>query len=338
MNELKMIATVRRDKEHMQDENHFANIVGKLVTLGVNTFRINLAKFDVGDFDMIGRDIENVRKKVQERIDFILDVPIPGKKARVVTKNRGNINVRRGDELTLYSRGCCKFKEKYECELTIEEVGERVKNGDFMTYGDGTCSFRVTSVKSNNCIIVKAQENGIIEHGKALNFQKSLEFDLQYIEHLAPILDRTTPEYIALSFVENAEQVLYIKKKLPRFCGKIVPKIETGLGVSNINEIIGVSDVIMLGRGDLGLYVPVEDFAVSQEHVIEECIKCKREIWVATDVLNSMVENRLPVRSDIMDLYYIGRKGATGVVLTYGLVRSKQINQAIHIIQNQDRR
>lgn len=108
---------------------------------------------------------------------------------------------------------------------------------------------------------------------------------------------------IAFSFVENAEQLKEIKKILADEKIKIVSKIETKAGIENIEEIIKHTDEVMLGRGDMVMFSDINSFGISQEKIINVCKKAGKKIWVATDILNSMQDKKIPSRPEIIDIY-----------------------------------
>lgn len=330
-----IIATVRRDKDELDNINHFPNLVGHLFSKGINRFRVNLAKFDIDYANVIISDIENARKAVNGKINFILDFPYPGKKSRINIRNNNGIQLKENEKIILYSKGFCNFIEPNEVEVSSDEIGKKLKKNDIFYYGDGNISFKVDSVCNENKAIIRALGSGIIENAKALNFSGSLICDKKIYDFMLDIVERLRCEYIALSFVENAEEVANVKKSVEKFGTKIIAKIESDKGIENIKEIVEEADEIMLGRGDLGIYSDINRFALSQEKVIAKTREKNKQIWIATDFMNSMIKNNLPSRAEIMDVYSTKKSGADGIILTYALVRSKRVDAAIDIINNQ---
>jgi len=149
------------------------------------------------------------------------------------------------------------------------------------------------------------------------------------------MLEKTHCEYLALSFIENGKQLQEIKNKLSNVECKIISKVENNVGVENIEEICDYSDEIMLGRGDLGLFSDLSLFGLTQEKVIKTCQKKSKKILLATDFLSSMENRVFPTRAEIIDVYNAKKSGVDGIVITYGVVRSRQCSDAIEIIQNQ---
>lgn len=126
-----------------------------------------------------------------------------------------------------------------------------------------------------------------------------------------------------------------LKKKLADEKIKIVSKIETKAGIENIEEIIKHTDEVMLGRGDMVMFSDINSFGISQEKIINVCKKAGKKIWVATDILNSMQDKKIPSRPEIIDIYNLKKLKADGVVLTYGLVRSNGIKNVVNFINEQ---
>lgn len=330
-----IIATVRRDKHGLDNNNHFPNLIKHLFSKGINRFRINLAKFDEDYANVIISDIENARKAVDGSINFILDFPYPGKKSRIKIMDKNGIALEENEKIIVYSKGFCQFREPNEIEISSNEVGKKLKENDIIYYGDGTISFKVDSVCNDNKVIISAMGSGIIENAKALNFSGSLECDENIYEFMLNIIEKVKCEYIALSFVESSKQVMNVKKDVEKFGTKIIAKIESEKGIENISEIAKAADEIMLGRGDLGLYSDINKFALSQEKVIAKTREKNKKIWVATDFMNSMLKSNIPSRAEIIDVYNTKKSGADGIILTYALVRSNRVNAAIDIINNQ---
>jgi len=125
-------------------------------------------------------------------------------------------------------------------------------------------------------------------------------------------------DYVAMSFVGRKEDVLELREKMKEF-GKVVPiiaKIERKVAVLNIDEIIKVSDAIMIARGDLGNEVPLEQIPFIEEDILKKCKKEKKPVIVATQIMESMMKNPQPTRAEITDIAYAILNGADILMLS----------------------
>ena len=126
-------------------------------------------------------------------------------------------------------------------------------------------------------------------------------------------------DYIALSFTRKSEDVVELRNFLKANGGdgiKIISKIENQEGIDNIEGIIDVSDMIMVARGDLGTELPVEVIPGHQMHIIKSCKIKNTPVIVATQMLESMINNPIPTRAEVSDIFYAVREGAEYVMLS----------------------
>lgn len=120
-------------------------------------------------------------------------------------------------------------------------------------------------------------------------------------EKVLPWLVKQKIDYVAVSFAETTEQILGIKKILPkRF--KIISKIETYMAINNLDNLIKVSDGLMVARGDLGRNISLEKVPVFQKLIIKKCNKKKKIVITATEMLLSMVKSKSPERAEVSDI------------------------------------
>lgn len=142
-------------------------------------------------------------------------------------------------------------------------------------------------------------------------------------------------EYVALSFVGNASDVIELKKLIKEKGGnqKVISKIERKLAYDNLDEIIKESDGIMVARGDLGNEFPLEKIPFIQHYIIDECNKAGKMVIVATQMLLSMVENSTPTRAEVSDVAYAILDGADGVMLSEESARGKYPVEAVRMME-----
>lgn len=142
-------------------------------------------------------------------------------------------------------------------------------------------------------------------------------------------------EYVALSFVGRASDVIKLKKMIKEKGGnqKVIAKIERKIAVENLDEIIKESDGIMVARGDLGNEFPLEKIPFIQHYIIQECKKKNKMVIVATQMLLSMVNNPIPTRAEVSDVAYAILDGADGVMLSEESAKGQYPVQAVEMME-----
>lgn len=142
-------------------------------------------------------------------------------------------------------------------------------------------------------------------------------------------------DYIAMSYVGNKDDILKLRTKMQEF-GKIIPiiaKIERSVALLNIDEIIDVSDVIMIARGDLGNEIPIEQIPFVQKDIIDRCKKAKKPVIVATQMMISMMDSKEPTRAEVTDVAYAVMTGADAVMLSEETAIGKYPIQAVVVME-----
>lgn len=180
-----------------------------------------------------------------------------------------------------------------------------VSVGDVMLVDNGEIHFRVLQIETGRltCEVLTEGEMGSRRHidpGIRVNLPPLTEKDMRDID-LAAELD---VDYIAISFVRDAEHVVFLRSQLEaRDCkALIVSKIEDQEAVKHLTDIITQSDAIMVARGDLGIEVHIEELPVIQRNILRECARIGRKVIVATHMLESMIENPVPTRAEVSDV------------------------------------
>lgn len=142
-------------------------------------------------------------------------------------------------------------------------------------------------------------------------------------------------EYVCQSFVGSAKDVEQVRSEIKKRNGsaRVMAKVERKEALDNIKEIIAASDAIMLGRGDLGQNIPLEQVPFAEALVVHECKEAKKPIIVATEMLKSMVENPEPTRAEVTDIAYAIILGADAVMLSEETAIGKYPVAAVTIME-----
>lgn len=334
MKPMEIIATVRRDRDRINESEHILDIVGKVVENGIKCLRFNVSKWRTQEeLDMLRFDIARIRNRFgKQGIKILLDLPFPGDKPRINIMGKSLINAKQGECICLVSTGKTLGNCQYPLvEVNVSEIGDKVNKDEIIYYADGAGAFMVEQVLDKSAVILTALNDLVLESRKSLILgervmnQENGEFYLELVRQV-------DPDIVALSFVETIDELKCFRKKSQDLKFEIMSKIETSEGVMNISEIARESDSIMLGRGDLGLHMDICRLSFAQNHVIQVSQENCKKVYVATDILTSLEKRYVPSRADVMDLTQIVQAHPTGIVLTYNLVRSQNIDIAAQLV------
>lgn len=178
--------------------------------------------------------------------------------------------------------------------------------GQYIYIDDGNISLEVTG-RGENSLKTKVIIGGPLKTHKGVNipgvklrFRKISEKDKKDIRFCM----ENEVEYLAQSFVRDENDILEVKRLLKGSISKsqVIAKIENREGIGNINDIIEVSDGIMIARGDMGISIPIYEIPMVQKDIIKRCNSRRRFVITATQMLESMTENRIPTRAEVTDV------------------------------------
>ncbi|WP_338983128.1 pyruvate kinase [Spiroplasma endosymbiont of Othius punctulatus] len=288
---------------------------------GMNVCRLN---FSHGAQDQHMKTIEYIRevqKQLQRPVSIMLDTK--GPEIRLATNKEGVLKVKAGDEFTIVS-DVTSFENK-SCKdnqfAVSYDMSQDLKPGNKVLVDDGKLRLDIIKVEKEK-IHVKAFNAHDVKSNKRINLP-GVEFSLPFLGEKDK-LDiefgaKVKVDYIAASFVNNAANVNEIRKILKDHNGEqiqIISKIESKIGLVNIDEIIEAGDGIMIARGDLGLEVPYYEVPYWEKRIIRKCRKANKICIVATQMLESMTDNPAPTRAEVTDVYLAAELGADATMLS----------------------
>lgn len=289
----------------------------KLVKAGADIFRLNFSHGTHEDHQKVVDNITSIIEKYDVPIGILAD--LQGPKIRVGEIENGKLELIQGDVLTFVNEPCIGSRAKiymsYEGFPTDVNVGEKV------LVDDGKLVLEVIETNRKDTVKLKVLFGTNIASKKGVNLpdtnisQPSLT--AKDLKDLAYIL--TLPvNWIALSFVRHASDITELQKiiKENNHYAKVIAKIEKPEAVKNLKQIIKVSDGIMVARGDLGVEVPMERLPAIQKEIIKRCIQRAKPVIVATQMMESMIENPSPSRAEISDVANAVLDGADAVMLS----------------------
>ncbi|MCM3715045.1 pyruvate kinase [Halalkalibacter oceani] len=294
--------------------------IDKLVALieaGMNVARLN---FSHGDFAEHGARIENIReaeKRTGQKVAILLDTK--GPEIRTQTLEGGVAELKAGETLIISMTEVVGNAEKIS--ITYPGLIDDVHPGSKILLDDGLIGLEVVEIRDEE-IVTKILNSGTLKNKKGVNVP-NVSVNLPGIteKDAADIkfgIEQGV-DFIAASFVRRATDVLEIRELLERHNGTdihIIPKIENQEGVDNINEILEVSDGLMVARGDLGVEIPAEEVPLVQKQLIKKCNYAAKPVITATQMLDSMQRNPRPTRAEASDVANAIFDGTDAIMLS----------------------
>lgn len=291
MKQTKIVASI-------SDRRCSVEFIRELFEAGMNVVRMNTAHATP---DGIREIIRNTRK-VSQHIGILIDTKGPEIRT---TSCEHTLHYKSGDVVKIFGRP--EMQTEHDIiNLTYDNFADDIQVGNDILFDDGALAMKVIGI-NGPAVIAQVQNEGDLGSRKSVNVP-GVHIDLPALTqkdianiHLA--IDEDI-DFIAHSFVRNASDVLAVQSILDERNSdiKIISKIENQEGVDNIDEIIDVSYGVMIARGDLGIEVPIERIPGIQRRIIRKCVRARKPVIVATQMLHSMINNPRPTRAEVTDI------------------------------------
>ena len=288
-----------------------------LIQAGVDVFRLN---FSHGSHDVHGAIIERIiklNKELNTHVSILAD--LQGPKLRVGKMEGEGLPVEEGQIVTFTNTECVGNAERVY--MSYPEFARDVAVGERVLVDDGTLVFEVTETNGQDTVKLKTLFGGTLKSNKGVNLPNTkislpslTEKDLK---DLAYILTQPV-NWIALSFVRHHKDLKDLRARIDakNHPAKIISKIEKPEAIENLDKIIKHSNAIMVARGDLGIEVPMERLPIIQKEIIRKCIQRARPVIVATQMMDSMINNPGPTRAEVTDVANAVLDGTDAVMLS----------------------
>ncbi len=305
----KIVATVgpaSRNKETLAE----------LVKAGANVFRMNFSHGTHEDHKQVIDMVKEVNEELGTNVCLLQD--LQGPKIRLSKVENDGVEINDGDDFIITTDDMLGNSQK--ASTIYQGITSDVKPGNTILIDDGNIELEVKEVIGND-VHTRIVHGGILKSRKGINLPNSkvsapsltekdiedLEFGMQF-----------DIEWVALSFVRSAEDIVDIKSRLKaKGCrSKVVAKIEKPEALENIDAIIEATDAIMVARGDLGVEIPMEQVPVWQKKMVKKCNKLAKPVIIATQMMESMIENPRPTRAETNDVANAVMDGADALMLS----------------------
>ena len=292
-------------------------VIRELMLAGMNVARLNFShgshEEQKGKADLV--------KKVREELDLpvALLLDTKGPEIRTGDLENGKVELKKGQSFVLTTEDITGNEGMVS--ISYKDLVKDVKPGDSILIDDGLIGMKVSKVTEKEIFCV-VENGGVISNKKGINVpgvSLSMPFISQkdYDDIIFAIEEGF--DYIAASFTRTADDILEIRKILEKKnCEhiKIIAKIENLQGVENIDDILRVSDGIMIARGDMGVEIPLEDVPVIQKKLIQKIFETGKPVITATQMLDSMIKNPRPTRAETTDVANAIYQGTSAIMLS----------------------
>lgn len=289
----------------------------KLIHSGVDVCRINLSH---GTYEEHKNIIKAIRK-ISNDVDFhaAILVDLQGPKLRIGDLVQQQIELKAGNEITFTTHECIGTADRLY--MNYQQFPQDVKIGDLVLIDDGKLQLRVKDTNMKDEVIAVIEGGGILSGRKGVNLPNTkislpslTEKDIEDLDFAI----QQDVDWIGLSFVRNANDILDLKSRIARAGKKIrvIAKIEKPEALDDIDQIIRETDALMVARGDLGVELPMEQVPIIQKMLVEKCIRATKPVIIATQMMESMITNNTPTRAEVNDVANSVMDGADAVMLS----------------------
>ncbi|MDO5155314.1 MAG: pyruvate kinase [Eubacteriales bacterium] len=293
------------------------NVLRELMIEGMNVARFN---FSHGTHEQHKVNLERV-KRLREELGLPIAALLDTKGPEIRLKNfkDGKVTIESGQRFVLTTRDI--EGDETQVSITYKGLVDDIRVGCNILIDDGLISLRVESMTDTDIICI-VENGGVISNHKGVNVP-NVELSLPYVseQDKADIIFGIEQgfDFIAASFVRKADDILAIREILSENnCDfiNIIAKIENMQGVDNIDEIIRVSDGVMIARGDMGVEIPLEEVPSIQKMIIRKVYNAEKIVITATQMLDSMMKNPRPTRAEATDVANAIYDGTSAIMLS----------------------
>jgi len=303
-----------------------------LLNAGMNVMRLN---FSHGNYEEHGgriRTIREVMKETGKMAAILLDTK--GPEIRTIKLENGeDVILEAGQEFTITTDETV-IGNKNIVAVTYKGLTDDLKPGNIILLDDGLVGLTVKEI-SGDKVICTVNNTGALGENKGVNLP-AVSVNLPALSE-KDINDlkfgcEQGVDFVAASFIRKADDVRAVRSVLDENGGsniQIISKIENQEGVDNFDEILELSDAIMVARGDLGVEIPVEEVPFAQKMMIEKCNAVGKMVITATQMLDSMIQNPRPTRAEAGDVANAILDGTDAVMLSGETAKGKYPIEAV---------
>ncbi len=293
------------------------DVLRKLMQAGMDVARINMSHGTHEEQKVRIDSVKKLREELNLPIPILLDTK--GPEIRTGSFSNGPVQLESGQIFTLTTEDIDGSNEK--CSVTFKSLPQEIFPGKRILIDDGLIEMKVKECTDTD-VICTVINGGVVSSHKGINIpdvKLSLPFISKQDKSDIAFGVEQDVDFIAASFTRSADDIILLRKELKKNnCDniRICAKIENHEGLENIDEIIKVSDSIMVARGDLGVEIPLEEIPILQKKIIKKVYEAGKQAITATQMLDSMIKNPRPTRAETTDVANAIYDGTSAIMLS----------------------
>ena len=311
LNKTKIIAT-------LGPASSSKTMLSKLIMSGVDVFRVNFSHADHKDVERVVSDIKTLRIKHNKHVSVLGD--LQGPKIRL-----GNVVpetfLKKGDSI-LFSTRKIKNGDSNRVTINYTSFPKDVKKGETVLVDDGKIILQVEKTDRDTSVNLIVIQGGLLCSNKGVNLP-STKISLPALTPKdikdAKFAAKLGFDWVALSFVRSKNDVLQLREILDKSSKELIPiisKIEKPQAINNMDQILKVSNGLMVARGDLGIEIPAEEVPLYQKVLVKKANEARKPIIIATQMMESMIDSLTPSRAEVNDVANSVMDGADCIMLS----------------------
>ena len=292
-------------------------VMSKMVEAGMNVARINMSHATPEEKVAVVASVKEVRKMTGKNVAILFDTKGPEFRNGMLENDQ--ITLTEGETIRIVKESVLGNQERFS--VNYPQAIDNLEIGSIVLLENGLMKIEVIS-KEEDGVTCKIINGGVLGNKKSLNVPGA-NLNIPFISDVdrEDIIYACEHEgdYLAASFVSSKEDVLEVReilKQCNREDMKIISKIESARAIENLDEIIDVTDGIMVARGDLGVEVPMQQLPKFQKLIIEKCREKGKSVVVATEMLESMKKSARPTRAEVSDVANAIYDGTSAIMLS----------------------
>ena len=292
------------------------DVLRELILAGANVFRLNFSHGSHADHELTIRMVRELNDELGTNVALLQD--LQGPKIRVGLMQNDGVPIKPGQQLIITTDEMVGTSEKVS--TIYQGITKDVKPGDTILIDDGNIELKTIKVVGND-VYTEVIHGELLKSRKGINLPNSnvsapsmTEKDIEDLEFGF----KFDLEWVALSFVRKASDIVEIHERIKKagVNTKVVAKVEKPEALSNIDSIIAETDAVMVARGDLGVEIPSENVPMWQKRMVKKCNRLGKPVIIATQMMESMIENPRPTRAETNDVANAVFDGADALMLS----------------------
>lgn len=296
---------------------HEKETLRKMVDMGMNVARLNFSHGTAEDHREVIRNLRELSRETDEPIGILAD--LQGPKLRIGSLQEEPVHYEEGDHFILTTQDIQGDRDRIH--INFKEFPQDVNPGEQVLLDDGKIVTEVVETDKESEVKVRVLHSGDLKSKKGVNLPNTYlslpcltEKDREDLE----LALETEVDWIGLSFVRSARDIIELKHIIQerKKDVRVVAKIEKPEAIDDIDEILKEADGLMVARGDLGVEIPMQNVPLIQKMLIQKCLSSAKPVIVATQMMESMIENISPSRAEVNDVANAVLDGTDAVMLS----------------------